>query len=1124
MSTCVHVVREILERNGLQRPDGRPLWGHRVTRDEHEALQQACRAELRPFGPIDAHVSAAFCMFAAREFCRRYDSGTWSWDDVLAAVGWTEGLSVQFYNVLDRGLRFWGRPLSEGARREYLRTLACEGGLPLGLLADSSRRTSLRLYFTDVLRAAERYGMGATELVERFAGWLPRTLRNETVFALTAELVDSVVQLRLLLPPEVADPVVELDRVRPAWRDEIPVRLDDDVALSLLRGLLRERRGESQEQRAPIELALTLSLEGGARFERRALVAPVATEGDLARLFGLDGSTLPSSFYLQLVEPDGVARPVAIATRVEGTDRFRLEPALPPRPIVRGPGVTGRVLLAASIGSRELGITEPPGGQPIPEDLPRVLEGTELRSTHRVRAFGSISSAGNAVLVALPASDRPTSVSGGQVERCEGVAPEGWRVWRILGEAEYRSADDVFRFRTGSAETPERHYEFVGRLVRFGYAGSEYWSGRPRVIELLGDARREVLPLQLEWRPCATPSHWLPWSDEPTGDIDLRVRVDGETRHRTRTCIMPPDFELSLPAVEQRAGSMVLRSSRLRGVRCDSTAEGFSATSMRESNGAFRLQIENAQPGASMTVDLLFHRGAEARFVSPCPVRWRGFVDRGGRPVVSSFVVAIDRLGTVRARAQSPRNERFVLEAKPPNAHWRIVAWLQPQHAGGLSELWLDLVESQLSAMLATTSKLDSAVQVQVAAEHGSIHPGGTPIQVKRYDSELCPIRDEHGHVIRVEIDDASRAVLGEDALGLLRVDARPLDQPDGAALELWRIDETSWAWPAEQAPAGPWLVIGWQDNWARLRPLLITQHGEPSAELDELQRAMRVEGDERWAALRHVAESCANDWSHESWPRIDAILGALRDLPPTTFDIVRHVTQVPAAAASALMRTSDPTAISVLWRSLEQMPFLWGAVPLRAWLQAAQAASRRADDVVALVEPTLGWTKLQALSTLTDAFAQHAVQQQPFMQVVREVLSRSVPHFSPPSQPVLDLAATPVGAQHLNHQMDEERQDFFRRNADARWPEFEWQHLLREETMRMAATACSVVSQGYRTSVLQAPALLAAISLTGEEAGIEALFGLRRARAFDPKYFDFAHAVSLALLLATNSGVLDDD
>lgn len=134
-------------------------------------------------------------------------------------------------------------------------TIACEGGLPLRLLQQENAH--LTQFFRTVLDSYYRTGQGdidaAILIARQQAHRLPRSLRHEAVFHLTGSLIAKISELQQLVG-EAADPVVALDTKLPDWRRDLPLQLDDQVAETLLIGLVR-RSGELAQETATGTLA-----------------------------------------------------------------------------------------------------------------------------------------------------------------------------------------------------------------------------------------------------------------------------------------------------------------------------------------------------------------------------------------------------------------------------------------------------------------------------------------------------------------------------------------------------------------------------------------------------------------------------------------------------------------------------------------------------------------------------------------------------------------------------------------------------------------------------------------------------------------------------------------------------
>jgi hypothetical protein len=230
-------------------PDGRPLYAYRATDNAFHDLRSVVASRLST-NPSDIELPAAFCLFAAETFRREHAGGPWTWETIFQPLGLMAPPQPQIGAWVKQGLAFWRRPLltGVGGQRLFLVTIACEGGLPLRLLAqqDAHLTRFFRAVLEGYFRAGQGVSDGALAQARQQAARLPTSLRQEPVMQLAGQLIARVAELQGLVGA-VPDPIAALDRLQPEWRRTLPLRLDDQVALGLLTGLL-DRSGELARQ------------------------------------------------------------------------------------------------------------------------------------------------------------------------------------------------------------------------------------------------------------------------------------------------------------------------------------------------------------------------------------------------------------------------------------------------------------------------------------------------------------------------------------------------------------------------------------------------------------------------------------------------------------------------------------------------------------------------------------------------------------------------------------------------------------------------------------------------------------------------------------------------------------
>ncbi len=182
-------------------PDGRPLYAYKWHDKYYERLKAKVRAQMPGAlrGRADRRFAAMFCVYAAETFRRRHAGGPWAWDTVFDEIGPTPDYQA-IWAWVEKGLQHFRRTLlrSRNGDREFLVTLACEGGLPLRLL--HKENAHLSRYFRELLTAYHRErhipGCDATDIARQVAArYLPASLRHDVVFNLSGDLIQSIERL-----------------------------------------------------------------------------------------------------------------------------------------------------------------------------------------------------------------------------------------------------------------------------------------------------------------------------------------------------------------------------------------------------------------------------------------------------------------------------------------------------------------------------------------------------------------------------------------------------------------------------------------------------------------------------------------------------------------------------------------------------------------------------------------------------------------------------------------------------------------------------------------------------------------------------------------------------------------
>lgn len=1085
-------------------PDGRELFRYRIPIDRYEQLRTDLRARLRwgLAGP-PRDVCSLFCIFAAEWWRREHERGPWSWDGIKDALGVGTAPYSQLADVVDRGLRALGRPLLRSAddRRSRLVTVACEAGLPLRRLSVEGAR--LALFFRDILEHLQALGMNGAEEIEHLAEIaaesdhrLPVSLRREVVHRLAGELVGRAWSLRQAIPEDARDPIAILDEADHDWRSRLPLLIDDEVAQSLLQGLLRDVSQVAAGRARSLRVVSRMRLSSGGAMLSRALDGPSSVDDEeLSAIFGEQPLPAGNRLQLRLRTESGDATRVGVLVR-SGAQGWAFQPSA--TATLNGAGATGLVgMVAASRrgGSVEAVFLE---GASQLGPLPWVFRAQDERGKEwELIATGSCRRRDGTLLVAVP----PESEVEGDFEDV-GVPLLDRRLVRTSAELRVRTGDGVVRVRASHDQNDANLFELRGQRLSGLSTSRTAWLGLPSLVRRSGGR-----PVEVDFEVKAA-GDWRRPTGEVLGDVDVRAVRDGEVLYRERIRVVPADLRLELRVGDRsRPGRVVIESSLLVRAGVPSDPRWVSEVNQGPGRTEIDLRPTGDVPG-QLPVQLLF-RGGALEGALPFPVRGLRFEGPDGNTIDPDSGLHIKRLGGIRALALSPEPDaRFAVSLKPmgvelDEAPTERTFFLAREKSG---EHVLDLRDVQTSALeiLDGTERLDAAVRIELWELGGT----GRPIRIsaRRYDWTLE--RDEEtGDVVL-------QGPTPEEAAGVV-VEARQFVDV-GTPVPLRRLHsarfpEPRWVFDPDSREGTTWLVTARDEGWYRCRPVPFWGRGA-TPPLEGLRAAFEIgEQSERDAALHACLGTMDDDWDHPDWTVVDAYLHLLGDLPASSFDLVRTIAHRPVTSAMVALRVAGwapADALQVL-DGFEELLFLWEGLPLKSWHQAldrllaafpedmAEFALQEVQSRAALLS-----SELPHFSVVVDGWARH----------------RSIPLTQAANRAVpLPLTHSPVHQTWWLGLRDQARMEMLRRQAvDQRWPmPRSWRAVEVEADLQVSVPS----DDRHRRLVFDAPVLLAqAAAGVSELSPISTLF-LKDVRAFDPAYFSECFRFTFCALAARASG-----
>ncbi len=1125
------ILRDVLRARGLDRADGRPLYAYKVTNGELSQLAYSLNKILVTRSQLGLDEAAGFVLLAAGRFCARHEAGHWRWETALGEVlPTTWRPDGRFYETLERGLAWWRRKVVVArGTREFLVTIACEGGLPLALV--SREGTALRNYFGRLLRTREEFPMLDIDDSARSLSYLlPPTLVNDPLLTFAALLIDAVADLRQQVRGE-KDPIEALRRRVPDWEHRIPLRLDEEDARELLNGLLRAPAPELSSGQDEVFLRVHLDTRAGLRLGREAILPSIMSTEGLARLMGCPVDELPARVLLSMEASDGVRRPFARCTRVHGGESYRLERTSETR-CLGGTALGGRVDLIASGAEGSTWRVLFPGGEELAE-LPWIFvdPGNEA-TTVRMLGSGSVRVRAPTVLVAVPPGVEPV---GGESIRI-GELPEVTRcVWRVSGEVRFEQSGEVAVVRTCQERDDDARFVLNGSSTSLAPGLQSFWLGTPRLYELVEDGRSRTLKgTGVQWRTMGTMSRqWAALDERARGRGEIRYVESGETLFKTRVTVLAPDFSCRVePGPGNREGVLVIAGSGI-GSAAPKAETGCTFEIVPEGGDCLRVvcrQAADAGRPSSLQVTLVLRGGATAVVEAPFPAPQVAFVAARGRPLTNRASVPLERIASIRASVMTPRSDCYSLEARCSTGRFHLSDL--PRTSDGRSELPLEVVFPRVEQMLASDDDLDAEVELRIVRV-GIENPGGDArLRVRNFERQLIPSPggDAYETLLRIDgaterVDASARADVRLTATPIWAPTSEPAPLPTNGEIDVWRF-------PHEGAVPGPWLVTAWEGAQLVARPTCFVARARPTGEvaieqpgdLDVLALAdvVHLHGEPLTAALAKTLQRIGSDPEDGDWVLVSQYLDSLAALPANTYEVIKALVRHPSAVALAAMNSLASPRFPIMWEQLERLPFLWALVPFRSWMGATRnllLAHRRVwdklpEDLQTAYDPAASVRAL--LSRLRD----HADRRSPFLECTADALTLLV-FGGVPKSGLLAKAMRNSNAKEILVNLDEAHNRVRIRNEGRTWPQQKMGTMLD----RVGVTPDDqklipwIMPRRQDTnSVLNAPVVAAVMSLLVPEdrdVDHETVIALQGLRSFDSEWFDEAHAMATAILMA---------
>ena len=1094
MTTAALWIASFLRSRELPEPDGRPLYAYRCTASEFETLRGVLKES-----PVSEPHFRAFVLYAAQWWQRQYDGGRWAWEPLLGSIGWSTPYT-DLYSDVRRAWRWWKvEPVRLPSSTRFLGTFACHGGLPLALVGNA--KAPITLYLRAVLGHRLEYGRFVDDTIDLAKDkehlLRPPTLRRDYVFRLAADVVDAVVDLQHDATGE--DPIAALDRDRPAWRDGMPLDLDNALARDLLRGLLRDAAQGLEMPVDDFNVRRFLRLTSiGWRLGARVQLPPSISAVHLAHQLGADGdSDLPARMEVRVSAKD--THVLGIYDYSGDHDgEYRLVGRQAQPDLLWDEGAAGEMRLQFLAGYYVGRGVIPRGGASL-GDLPWAFRGDDDEC--QFIGEGTVSNRAPEIVVLMPESD----------ERFDGVLEGGAvldrAIWRVRCPITIQTEFGACTIRPGAREQPADDYLLQGDRWYDADCAYPLYKGAPKLYVSKSGSLPKLVPAhEVRWR-----QQGGDWQQTPNNGLwQIRHVVGDELRCFRRIGILPDGMAMKLkPGSAVGEGSLAFTGAeKMRVTTNDARFD------VHEDTNGLRVALKaNDQFHPPTTIKLKLHwpGTSDLRVVVPFPGKGGQFL-RGGELVQKT--VAADDLYGVRAVALSPLpSDKFWVEGELKALDLKdlgkVAHFRKPLRRVGdaLHELPLIDARALIDLLLSASPSSDARVDLRV------VNKAGEPqcqLQVSRFAAVLE--HDATNAFVELSPPPEGSGEWSFHALPIARPDQDPLTLDTGD-----RPDSRIAALP-DLRPDGPWLVIARRDGRVCAQPAEVSQpprstklevRDSPPLRLEEAARI--TEPTRRRAAVQLALQEMLDggvDDMDEEWEFLMQTLVSTDDLPPSSVDVLVGLTRIPRLLVRGLFRV-DSVPRQRLWRIDRELPFSWPLVKRHVWRQEARAAFNSFQEA------------------LEDAGQDDATQ------TAREHISSTLAEGVQDNAGLKIVgfdAALHLAGGRLTHEFEKERKQardeaissqIILRNGLDDWPagdgRTQW---TKEIGYASVLNALWQEALAHQHPLLDTPVAAACYSLLPPEPTRRAVYLVRRMRTHDQEWFDIAYGAAWTRLAVALDGI----
>lgn len=937
---CTDFLNQFLTKRNLVHPTGTSLYSYKTTRPEYETLKTL----LTKMSPASS-TSACFVLFAAEWWRRNYSGGHWEWEPIFNEIDRPEWNSHAIRDrMMSEGCRYWGRQIFQhgNGANALLGTLFFEAGLPVHLLTNEGYIRGLMLKSFSFLQTYRTQSADTIVCIRDLARsiQLPNALNVDAFYELIYQVINPLLDFKNAHQlGERQQPLLYLNEHVPNWRDELPLRIDDDPnARTFLDSLLIDVAKIAKQEVSRIGLNHSLSQVADGWKVTTTLSIP-------------DGFYTPENLQLSAEIYASVVGKMAIKIHSSNQERLIGHGFKAGNGKVSIKGLSAYVLPADShqspwtlvfAGNRtdqEVAIKLPYADGLDPR-LPWVF--TQLDEGDPVlKGVGSVRLSAETAWLVCPDDFVIEGPEGATTHR--GQFADGQTVYSVTATCVLRDIRDDHTFCIRLAQPIDDNYY----LALYPQSNNHYldfcqkqnagiFLGFPRIRKQhkLGGMTLSDRD-SIQFKPNAQ-SGWQPVRNgaEPIGRYKIRqVGPEGEVLFCREIAVLPKNFGVRFDAVNQQ-----ILLDNTAAFRISVYHEGTTFDPQIQSEGTgHRIAVEAGSQGDRLKLRLTSGTTRDIILHVPFPAAAGHFTDAEGHVMSNNQSVDLKNLpgvhlilNSVSVQHQTNQLTLTLLDKYNREASYTLSKTLQISPSARL-EVSLMRYHNDIERLLSFTGTVDAVVRIQLN--------GGTSICVSQYTHQAS--YNHQTGTITPKGDAPFDVSIRLQAFPLFVGFAKPY-------LVDLEYSEDGWKFPDSALPGGKWFYFSTKESMMSVRPSIAKRAEQIDEDFKEtvaeLHEATNFSHENRHAVLTNLFDRIGTDFADVNWTTLDHLHTHIQHVPLCALDVWKALTRSNQGLVAFFLRF-DSVAIGKLSRAFSVS---WPAIPVTAWLAGFQSYRDSLPDTVA--------------------------------------------------------------------------------------------------------------------------------------------------------------------------------